>query len=32
VHAPRTGGTVRLDQLDGAYWRDHYAGAKRVLH
>lgn len=32
VHAPRTGGTVRLDRLDGAWWRDHYTGAKRVLH
>ncbi len=32
VHAPSTGGTVRLDHLDGAYWRDHYSGAKRVLH
>ena len=31
VHAPSTGGTVRLDRLDGAYWRDHYSGAKRVL-
>ncbi|WP_242108370.1 C40 family peptidase [Luteimonas aquatica] len=31
VHAPSTGGTVRLDYLDGAYWRDHYSGAKRVL-
>jgi len=31
VHAPSTGGTVRLDYLDGAYWRDHYTGAKRVL-
>jgi cell wall-associated NlpC family hydrolase len=31
VHAPRTGGTVRLDHLDGAYWRNHYTGAKRVL-
>jgi cell wall-associated NlpC family hydrolase len=31
VHAPSTGGTVRLDHLDGAYWRDHYTGAKRVL-
>jgi cell wall-associated NlpC family hydrolase len=31
VHAPSTGGTVRLDRLDGPYWRDHYAGAKRVL-
>ncbi len=31
VHAPRTGGTVRLDRLDGSYWRDRYTGAKRVL-
>jgi len=31
VHAPSSGGTVRLDRLDGAYWRDHYTGAKRVL-
>ena len=31
VHAPSTGGTVRLDRLDGVYWRDHYSGAKRVL-
>jgi hypothetical protein len=32
VHAPTTGGTVRLDRLDGAYWRQHYSGAKRILH
>jgi cell wall-associated NlpC family hydrolase len=31
VHAPNSGGTVRLDHLDGHYWRDHYSGAKRVL-
>ncbi|MBZ4040366.1 C40 family peptidase [Lysobacter sp. 13A] len=31
VHAPSTGGTVRLDHLDGHYWRDHYSGAKRIL-
>ena len=31
VHAPSTGGTVRLDRLDGPYWRDNYSGAKRVL-
>lgn len=31
VHAPRTGGTVRLDHLDGPYWKDHYTGAKRIL-
>ncbi|MCW5579964.1 MAG: C40 family peptidase [Luteimonas sp.] len=32
VHAPSAGGTVRLDHLDGSYWRQHYSGAKRVLH
>lgn len=32
VHAPTTGGTVRLDRLDGPYWREHYTGAKRVLN
>ncbi|QSX80017.1 C40 family peptidase [Lysobacter solisilvae] len=31
VHAPSSGGTVRLDHLDGSYWRDHYSGAKRIL-
>nr|WP_144900238.1 C40 family peptidase [Luteimonas cucumeris] len=31
VHAPSSGGTVRLDQLDGPYWREHYSGARRVL-
>jgi cell wall-associated NlpC family hydrolase len=31
VHAPSSGGTVRLDLLDGHYWRDHYLGAKRIL-
>lgn len=31
VHAPSTGGTVRLDRLDGPYWRNHYTGARRVL-
>lgn len=31
VHAPSSGGTVRLDRLDGPYWVDHYSGAKRVL-
>lgn len=31
VHAPTSGGTVRLDALDGPYWRDNYLYAKRVL-
>ena len=32
VHAPSTGGTVRLDHLDGQYWRRNYTGSRRVLH
>lgn len=31
VNAPDRGGTVRLDHLDGYYWRDHFLFAKRVL-
>lgn len=31
VHAPSSGGTVRLDQLDDPWWRDHYSGARRLL-
>ncbi|UXI69871.1 C40 family peptidase [Tahibacter amnicola] len=31
VHAPSSGGTVRLDPLDGDYWKDHYFGARRLL-
>lgn len=31
VHAPNTGGTVRLDSLDGAWWREHFAFGKRLL-
>jgi len=31
VNAPDKGGTVRLDELGGYYWRDHYLFAKRVL-
>ena len=31
VNAPDKGGTVRLDELDGYYWRSHYLFAKRVL-
>ncbi len=32
VHAPSSGGTVRLDRLDGHWWRDHYSGARRLLN
>lgn len=31
VNAPNRGGTVRLDELTGFYWRDHYLFARRVL-
>jgi cell wall-associated NlpC family hydrolase len=31
VHAPSTGGTVRLDRLDAPYWREHLLGARRLL-
>jgi cell wall-associated NlpC family hydrolase len=31
VHAPSTGGTVRLDLLESSYWRAAYAGGRRVL-
>lgn len=32
VHAPNSGGTVRLDHLDGPWWREHYTGARRILN
>jgi cell wall-associated NlpC family hydrolase len=31
VHAPSTGGTVRLDSLSTHYWQKSYLDAKRVL-
>ncbi len=31
VHAPSTGGTVRLDDLADGYWQKTYLGARRVL-
>jgi cell wall-associated NlpC family hydrolase len=31
VHAPASGGTVRLDRLETDYWRRNYAGARRIL-
>ena len=31
VHAPSSGGTVRMDRLDTPYWARAYAGARRVL-
>ncbi len=32
VHAPSSGGTVRLDHLDTRYWTEHYLYARRVLN
>ncbi len=31
VHAPSSGGTVRLDSVDSKYWNKAYLQAKRVL-
>lgn len=31
VHAPSTGGTVRLDRLDSGYWHSRFRAGKRVL-
>ena len=31
VHAPSSGGTVRLDHLDAAWWSSRYTGSRRVL-
>ncbi|MDR2013790.1 MAG: C40 family peptidase [Rhodanobacter sp.] len=31
VHAPNSGGTVRLDYIDASWWREHFAYGKRVL-
>ena len=32
VHAPNSGGTVRLDNLDGAYWKENFVYGRRVLN
>jgi len=32
VHAPNSGGTVRLDDLDGSYWKRNFAYGRRVLN
>jgi len=31
VHAPSTGGTVRVEPLDAPYWKTRYSGARRIL-
>jgi hypothetical protein len=30
VHAPRTGAAIRVDDMDMAYWRARYNGARRL--
>jgi cell wall-associated NlpC family hydrolase len=30
VHAPSTGGVVRIERLDAEYWAKRYAGARRI--
>lgn len=32
VHAPNSGGTVRLDDIDGPYWNNHFEYGKRLLN
>jgi cell wall-associated NlpC family hydrolase len=32
VHAPNSGGTVRLDDLDGSYWKQNFVYGRRVLN
>jgi len=31
VHAPATGGVVRIERYDGPYWRDRFVGVRRLL-
>ena len=31
IHSPRTGSTVRVDNLDASYWVSRFDGARRVL-
>ncbi|GIZ12091.1 C40 family peptidase [Pseudomonas sp. NCCP-436] len=31
VHAPSSGGTVRLDSLDNSYWQRAYLDARRII-
>lgn len=30
IHAPSSGGRVRLDRLDAPYWRRHFSGGGRI--
>jgi cell wall-associated NlpC family hydrolase len=31
VHAPRTGGRIRIEDLSARYWTKHFTGARRVV-
>lgn len=31
IHSPATGQSIRIDSLSSAYWKAHYAGARRAL-
>jgi len=31
VHAPRTGGRIRIEDLGAHYWTKHFTGARRVV-
>ncbi len=31
IHSPRPGEKIRIDNIDSPYWRERYAGARRVL-
>jgi cell wall-associated NlpC family hydrolase len=31
VHAPSTGGRVRIDSIDAPYWRKHFNEARRLM-
>lgn len=31
VHAPSTGGRVRIDRIDSTYWRSHFNEARRLM-
>ena len=31
IHAPKTGARVRVESLDGSYWRPRFDGARRIV-
>ena len=30
IHAPSSGGSVRMENMRDAYWKKHYDGARRI--